>query len=172
MWSNRTGICQSCYKSKSKFMRDRQTSREKKISYMILTHLIKTSKNNIFLHSFSFLCVILAHLDTDAVRIHIHNSVSVPDPDPQDKINAVLDPQHWWIPVPYSKKHLAGLHADNLEDGRKELRVRILLLLLLLEGEVEVAQQQVLLVTLPLGRAVAAATNHEISDMFELRAET
>jgi hypothetical protein len=57
---------------------------------------------------------------------------------------------------------LARLHADNLEDGRKELRVGILLLLLLLEGEVEAAQQQVLLVTLPLGRAVAATTSDDV----------
>jgi hypothetical protein len=64
---------------------------------------------------------------------------------------------------------LARLHADNLEDGRKELRIGILLLLLLLEGEVEAAQQQVLLVTLPLRRAVATSTSHDISDMCNLR---
>ncbi len=58
---------------------------------------------------------------------------------------------------------MAGLHAGNLEDGRKELRVGILLFLLL-EGEVEAAQQQVLLVTLPLGRAVAPATSDDVSD--------
>ncbi len=65
---------------------------------------------------------------------------------------------------------MTRLHADNLEDGRKELRVGILFLLLL-EGEVEAAQQQVLLVTLPLGRAVATTTSHDESDIFELRAE-